>query len=64
LDGAGERSAKASSTEKTGQVLVRTRPHPGVRKTQSFQSWKLVMSGDLNLSYETIEFGELLSAKL
>ena len=50
MDGAGEGSAKASSTEKTGQVLVRTRPHPGVRKTQSFQSWKLVMSGDLKLA--------------
>jgi hypothetical protein len=34
LDSAGEGSAEASSTEKTGQVLVRTRPHPGVRKTQ------------------------------
>jgi hypothetical protein len=34
LDGASEGSAKASSTEKTGQVLVRTRPHSGARKTQ------------------------------
>jgi hypothetical protein len=34
LDGAGEGSAKALSIEKTGQVLVRTRPHPGVRKAQ------------------------------
>jgi hypothetical protein len=34
MDGAGEGGAKALSTEKTGQVLVRTRPHAGVRKAQ------------------------------
>jgi len=49
LDGAGEGSAKALSIEKTGQVLVRTRPQPDARKTQRFQSGKLAMSGDLNL---------------
>jgi hypothetical protein len=32
LDGAGEGSAKAFSTEKTEQVLVGTRPHLGSRK--------------------------------
>jgi len=34
LDGAGEGAARALSTEKTGQVLVRTRPHLGVPKIQ------------------------------
>jgi hypothetical protein len=34
LDGAGEGSAKGLSTEKTGQVLVRSRPHPDARKAQ------------------------------
>jgi hypothetical protein len=34
LDGTGEGSAKALSTEKTGQVLVRTPPQPDTRKTQ------------------------------
>jgi hypothetical protein len=48
LDGAGERSAKACGP-KTGQVLVRTRPHPDARKAQCFQSRKLAMSGGLNL---------------
>jgi hypothetical protein len=33
-DSAGEGSAEPLSTEKTGQVLVRTRPHPDARKTQ------------------------------
>jgi hypothetical protein len=43
LDGAGERSAKACGP-KTGQVLVRTRPHSDARKAQCFQSRKLAMS--------------------
>jgi hypothetical protein len=50
LDGAGERSPKACGP-KTGQVLVRTRPHPDARKAQCFQSRKLAMSGGLNFKF-------------
>jgi hypothetical protein len=37
------------AAEKTGHVLVRTRPHPGARKPQRFQSLTLAMSGGLKL---------------
>src|SRR5215831_4926780 len=37
------------AAEKTGQVLVRTRPHPGPREPQRFQSLTLPMSGALKL---------------
>src|SRR5262249_27590018 len=37
------------AAEKTGQVLVRTRPHPGAREPQRFQSLMLAMSGGLYL---------------
>ena len=48
-DGAGGQRQGFVDRKKTGQVLVRTRPDPGVWKAYDCGSRKLAMSGGLNL---------------
>src|SRR5262249_7559587 len=52
------------AAEKTGQVLVRTRPHPGPREPQRFQSLTLPMSGALNLRHGVEVMARMKGAEL